>query len=174
MTEWACYGHKRKWSDARNGADKDNTAVDSSWSGQSKRTSELDLDLNGRTGVRTDCFAQKWDFGDLDQRLLNSEQSCDCWHHHQWHPESRLVNKSLNKETASWQLSLIGDDNSFQMMIVAFSTNCGSPPTRRDVIAASGQCALCLTVKLPHFVHTVTQIYPTLEIRCTHIIKALK
>ena len=25
MTEWPCYGHKTKWSDARNGTDKDNT-----------------------------------------------------------------------------------------------------------------------------------------------------
>ena len=36
-----------------------------------------------------------------------------------------------------------GDDNGFQMMIVAFSTNCAvcppSPPLLRDVIAASGQ-----------------------------------
>ena len=54
MTDRPCYGHKRKWSDARNGlririsrhCNVDGFLVQSS---QSERTSQLDLDLD-RTG----------------------------------------------------------------------------------------------------------------------------
>ena len=83
------------------------------------------------------------------------------------HPRGRVVDKHALQTTtlcASWQLSLGGDDNGFQMMIVAFSTNCGSSSEMSlQPLASSRPLPNCTT---PHF---VPNIHPTLYQMFPHL-----
>ena len=136
---------------------------------QSERTSELDLDLSrgGHTATtlhKTLTLWGPWPAADSERwhhRSLTSYSSilviCINQHNNlydgddnypQWSNSHHSL--TLTPQTNTYKNNNImcimttvarcGDDNGFQMMIVAFSTNCGSP-LLRDVIAASGQQA---------------------------------